>query len=559
MVATAAALALLSLSPAQADPSGEWSVGGQNLGDTHSQPDTAITPRNVSHLTQKWAFTTGGDVTATPAVVDGTVYFPDWAGNFFAVDAATGKALWSHQLADWTHVEKDLSRTDPAVDGDTVVLGDQGGSIATFEAGTLSGPGARVIAVDARNGEARWVTQVEAFPGAIITSSPAIHDGVVYVGVSSTEESLAAQAAYPCCIFQGSVVALDERTGRVLWKTGVMPSNHGAGGGYSGGAVWDSTPAIDPERHAIYVGTGNNYTVPTVVDDCIEKAQKDGRSDSSCNGVDGYGEDHFDSVLALDLGSGAIKWTRRLQGYDAWTVACLSSPPGVDWCPSPAGRDYDFGGAGPNLASVEIGGRKTDIVGAGQKSGVFWAIDRDTGNVVWHTLVGPGGPLGGIEWGTATDGRAFYVPLADTLLKPYRLEPSGKLAKGGSWAALDAASGRILWQTATPGTCPSLLSSATGGCAALGPTTVAGGVVFVASMDPQAADPTMFALDAASGKTLWSFAAGSSVNAAPAIVGDTLYWGSGYGRFGAPATSGNDKLYAFHLEPDTYGPVPPRR
>jgi len=79
---------------------------------------------------------------------------------------------------------------------------------------------------------------------------------------------------------------------------------------------------------------------------------------------------------------------------------------------------------------------------------------------------------------------------------------------------------------------------------ALGPLSVANGVVYGGSMDTNAADPTMFALDAASGAILWSFAAGSSVNAAPAIVGSTLYWGTGYAH---SAGTGNDKLYAFAL------------
>ena len=77
---------------------------------------------------------------------------------------------------------------------------------------------------------------------------------------------------------------------------------------------------------------------------------------------------------------------------------------------------------------------------------------------------------------------------------------------------------------------------------ALGPATVGNGIVYVGSIDPNPSDPTMFALNAATGQILWSFAAGSQVNAAPAIVGDSLYWGSGY-RFG----SSNNKLYAFVL------------
>ena len=79
---------------------------------------------------------------------------------------------------------------------------------------------------------------------------------------------------------------------------------------------------------------------------------------------------------------------------------------------------------------------------------------------------------------------------------------------------------------------------------ALGPASVANGVVFVGSMDVNADHPTMFALSAASGEVLWSHVAGSSVNAAPAISGNSVYWGSGYSFMG----TGNNKLFAFSIQ-----------
>lgn len=76
----------------------------------------------------------------------------------------------------------------------------------------------------------------------------------------------------------------------------------------------------------------------------------------------------------------------------------------------------------------------------------------------------------------------------------------------------------------------------------------AGGVVYAASTDPSSTDPDMFGLHAATGRILWRFAAGSSVNAGPAIVGDTVYWGSGYSHLtGVFPWTGNNKLYAFSL------------
>ena len=251
-------------------------------------------------------------------------------------------------------------------------------------------------------------------------------------------------------------------------------------------------------------------------------------------------------MLALDLGSGGIKWARRVQGHDAQTFACAWLAEGVTWCPSPEGPDYDFG-AGPNLIPAIVGGRPKDIVGVGQKSGIYWALDPDTGDILWDTLVGPGGILGGIQWGTATDGKRVYVPLSNSMQTSYKLTPSGTDANGGSWSGLDAATGKILWQTATPGVCKSADGTTSGACMALGPATVAGGVVFVGSMDQDPDHPTMFALNGATGKILWSHAAGSSVLAAPAVVANMVFWGSGYVRAGPNVGNGNNKLFAFEV------------
>ena len=201
-----------------------WPMGGQNIQNSRTQSDTTITAENVGALTLKWVFTTGGDVSATPAVYAGTVYFPDWAGNFYAVNAKTGALLWSNTVSSWTGVSGDYARNDPAIVGDTLILGDQAGALATWtQAGGLTGAGARVIAVNRLTGALIWSTQVDAFPTAFITGSPVIYKGVVYVGVASHEEVTAATAGYPCCSSSGSVVALSLGHGKILWQTYMAP------------------------------------------------------------------------------------------------------------------------------------------------------------------------------------------------------------------------------------------------------------------------------------------------------------------------------------------------
>lgn len=101
--------------------------------------------------------------------------------------------------------------------------------------------------------------------------------------------------------------------------------------------------------------------------------------------------------------------------------------------------------------------------------------------------------------------------------------------------------GKILWQKADPN-----------GAVVLGPLAVANGVVYAPSMggptfgggSPGSA-PTMFALDAATGSTLWSCVAGSSVIAGATVAENNIFWGSGYGHLGIPGFTGNNQFYAF--------------
>jgi polyvinyl alcohol dehydrogenase (cytochrome) len=218
---------------------------------------------------------------------------------------------------------------------------------------------------------------------------------------------------------------------------------------------------------------------------------------------------------------GNVEWAHKVLAYDNWTIACSVSPPNSN-CPTPKGPDFDLS-SGPNLLN--------HLVGFGQKSGVYWAFDPDDGHVLWNTFVGPAGTgtLGGIEWGTASDGKRIYTEIADSGHANYTLVPSGTQINWGSWSALDAKTGKILWQTADP----------TPGSIDFGAVSVANGVVYAGS---QGAPGFMYALDAATGKILWSFASGGSVVDGPSIVGGFVYWGSGY-RIGTD----NNKLYAFTI------------
>jgi len=154
--------------------------------------------------------------------------------------------------------------------------------------------------------------------------------------------------------------------------------------------------------------------------------------------------------------------------------------------------------------------------------------------------VGPGGLFGGLEWGSASDQAHVYTAVANSDSQPWTL-PSGEVIRSGLWASLDAASGKVLWQTRGK---PAVTASNRGA------VSTANGVVYGGTF---ASSGTMYAFDAQSGETLWSFASGGTVNTAPAIVDGTVYWGCGYGGLGL--STGGKKLYAFAPSGDAPGAV----
>jgi polyvinyl alcohol dehydrogenase (cytochrome) len=496
-----------------------WDFAGQNLSDTHSQPtESTISTANVGTLAPKWTLTTNSYVSATPTVDSGIVYFPDGAGTLWAVNASSGQVAWSKTIASYTGVAGDVSRVSPAVYGSELITGD----------GSAAGPGtggASVFAINKTNGQLLWSTKVDSYAASTITGSPVVYAGIVYVGISSNEEDLSAQPGYQCCVFRGAVVALNAITGQILWKTYTVPSdNNGSDtnlpGYYAGNSVWGSAPVVDPLRGLLYVGTGNNYSVPPGV--CMAPGQ------TGCTAP--AANDYVDSILALNLYTGSVAWADRTTLSDQFTLA------------QPSGPDTDFGSA-PNLFTTTnpATGLPEQLLGIGQKSGVYWALDPSTGKVVWSTQAGPDGLLGGIEWGSATDGSRIYVAEADSNHVSYTLGGSGpyagQTATGGSWAALNPATGKILWQTPDPQ-----------GAVDLGFVSAANGVVYAGSN--AGTGDNMYALDASTGKILWEFASGGAVISGAAIANGTVFWGSGYYvatcPSSAPPTCGlNNKVYAF--------------
>ena len=355
--------------------SGDWNGWGRDLENTRYQPRPQLRARRIPRLKLKWAFAYPGSMTwGQPTVVGGRVYVASTTGEIFALEAASGCTLWSRNVG--TPVRTAISI---------------GPGFAGHRAAAYFGDISAVVhGVDADTGAPIWHVRVDPHPMARVTGSPVLYRGELFVPVSSFEEGAAADSTYHCCTFRGSVVALDARSGRILWKRrtirGPLESYHRPGDptllhGPAGGSVW-SAPTVDAARGVLYVGTGNDYT----------------DLDSPAT----------DSVMAIDLKSGRVVWSRQLAAHDDWSSGCSFGGP----CPPHPGADADF--AASTILVTLPSGRQ--VLVAGQKSGLVYGLDPDArGRRLWRIRVGSGGVFGGIEWGMAAIGGTVYAAVSDSM------------------------------------------------------------------------------------------------------------------------------------------------
>lgn len=550
-----------------------WPTIGRDASDSRNQANEhAISSQNVSQLSLKWTATTTGDVSGTPVVAGGAVYFGDFGGTVWKLDANTGAVLWSHTVAGYTGIAGDYARTSPSLDGNVLIVG------------TNKNPD--LLGINATDGSLLWKTLVNPDLHGTMTGSPVLVGDTVITGVSAAGAGGTTAGQPPDttdATFRGDIAAVNALTGQLLWHTYALPSNNGPitdpavltnpgdtnnPGGFAGATVF-SPPAVDVADGLVIATFGQPYTEPPDVAACnanlTSTPSPNGFNEACEKGHDGV---YFDSIVALNLKTGAPVWSYRVIGDAAWQHACGADPvawcfpeaanplpaPGQPWPPAPGaggaagsivtgGDKWDLGGSGANVYKI---GSET-VVGVGEKSGLYVVLDAKTGKFVWNTLVGPGGDQGGFEWGTAYDGTRIYASLTNQHHVPYQLTEDGALtgttATGGSWAALDPATGKILWQTADPQTETLAAPTGTVGVWDLAPVTVSAGVVYAASVATSGNE--MYALDAATGRILWQFSAGSTVNAAPAVANGSVYWGSGYSR--SAEGNGNNRLYAFSI------------
>ncbi|HXI32228.1 MAG TPA: PQQ-binding-like beta-propeller repeat protein [Vicinamibacterales bacterium] len=480
----------------------DWRGWGMTLANERLQRHPGFTSAQVPALKLRWAFGFDGEnaAAANPTITRDAIYVGSASGRVYALGLKDGCVHWTFKA-----------------DGGVRA------AIAVGEGGAGLGPAAyfgdlraTIYSVDAATGELRWKKKLDDHRAARITGSPVLYGRRVIVPVSSAEEGIGAMPAYECCTFRGSVVALNAANGDEVWRTYMIPEaatprTKNAKGtpiwGPSGAAVW-SSPTIDGQTNSLYVATGDAYTLPAAP--------------------------LTDAIVALDLDTGAIKWSNQVTAGDAFNMACGSTD--TTNCPEKAGPDHDFGQS-PILIALPNGKR---AIVAGQKSGMVHAFDPDAqGRTLWSVTVGRGGELGGIEWGSATNGALMFVPLSDITFKEPTQRARGGLngETGGGLFALRLADGTQAWM-ARPNACGDKASCSP---ALSAPAAVAADAVFAGSIDGH-----FRAFSTTDGRVLWDVdtardfdtvnglkARGGSIDVGgPAIASGVVVTTSGYGQWG---------------------------
>jgi polyvinyl alcohol dehydrogenase (cytochrome) len=490
----------------QANPS--WNGWGNGPANTRFQPEAQgkLTAADLPRLQLKWAFGFSNAMAARPqpTVVGGRLFAPSENGHVYALNPHSGCRYWTYkaQAGIPTAVVVGQYRDASGNPGLALYFGDRK---------------ANAYAVDAQTGREIWVRKVDTHASAAITGSLAFDGTRVFVPVQGlNEEAMGGFAGYPCCTFRGSVSALDASTGNLIWKTYTVressprPASKGGTPAYgpAGGGIW-SVPTIDSKRRLVYVATGNGYADPV--------------------------QATTDAVLALDINTGALKWSRQLSSDDVWTLGCQQNNGANSACPYALGSDFDLS-APPALVHVA----DRDLLVLPQKSGIAWALDpAREGAAVWQYRFGQGSGLGG-QWGVAVDPEHVYVGVAD-LLTP----------TPGGMRALSLSGGELLWEKPPLTKLCGFARECSAGQG--GPLTAIPGAVLNGGMDGG-----LRAYSSNDGSILWTFdtnrdfdtvngvkaRGGSMDSAGPIVVDGMVYVSSGSG--GLVGREGN-VLLAFGL------------
>jgi outer membrane protein assembly factor BamB len=442
----------------------EWPTAGFDLANSRAITGGDLSTSTISRLEEQWSteLESLGALTTVPIVVDGVVYVGGASGEVAALEAASGDRIWSSEGTGFN-----IGPFGVAVD-DTQVYAPDGST--------------GVLALDRDTGERRWATDVTATDTTGIDIQPVVAGDLVLV--SSVPISL--NGIYTGGD-RGVVTALDRASGEVVWEFDTVEGDDlwGNAAVNSGGGAWYS-PAVDVDRGLVYVGTANPAPFPGTAD--------------HPNGTSRPGDNLYtDSVVALDLATGALKWFHQVTPHDI----------------------FDRDQVHTQLVTLEDG---SDVVVSSGKSGVVVGLDPGDGTVRWETEVGrhenddlldlegpttvAPGTYGGVLTPPAWSDGVMYLPVVNA---PVELTPDATAYFGadvstgdGEVAAVDAATGEVLWTSTLPGQ-------------PLGAATVVNDLVLTTLLDG-----TLVALDRDTGEIVHTLELGAGTNGWMAVVDDTL-------------------------------------
>lgn len=473
-----------------------WMGWGNTLDQNRFQQESVsmINLENISKLKLKWVFgiPETGRVRSQPSIAGGLLFFGSQTGMVYALDAETGCIWWSYKAKAEVRnaIAIDLDETNHPRD---IYFGD-------FEG--------RVYRLDAITGVQKWIKKANDHPLTTITGSISIYEDDIFVPLSSVEIVTAIKKDYECCTFRGGVVAMDKITGEIKWKYHTVNEPKETGfnivnakkWGPSGVPVW-SSPTIDIKRERIYIGTGQNYSPPAT--------------------------NLSDSIVAIDIHSGKKVWSVQSDNDDIWNGSCVRDRVNCDF---DIGSNFDFG-ASPLLIS---NGDQGDMIIAGQKSGMLYAIDPINGNVIWKTRTGKGGEHGGIHWAMTSDGESIFVPVGDIGKHPKAIGES----RSGVYA-YDPFSGELIWSYDAISNCDEESFECYSGFSAA--ISMTDEILFAGNLNG-----ILYAISKKTGESVWEFntrrkfqtvnsvpASGGTIDATgPVISKKMIYINSGYGGYG---------------------------
>jgi len=348
--AMAAALGAASLASAQS-----WPVYGGDDGNQRYSNAAQITPANVNKLSVKWALQLGTNRSqeSTPILVGDTLYVTSSFGpkNVFAVNAKTGEVRWKYSPEMPKGVDQyaccDVNSRGVSYNDGKIFFG------------RLD---AQVTALDAKTGKEMWTTKVVDYTqGSVITSPPTLVKNLVITGFGGGEYGV-----------RGALVALDQATGKEVWRTHTVPMGSekhadtwkGDTGKTGGGAAW-FIGSYDPKLNLVYYGTSNPGPWTAIV-----------RGNDSSD-IGKFTNLYTASVVALNPDTGNIVWHYQFTPHDAW--------------------DYD----GVNelvFADLPVDGKKVPVVMQANRNGFFYVIDRANGKLISAKPF-----INGVNWATGVD------------------------------------------------------------------------------------------------------------------------------------------------------------